>query len=91
MKDPTVGQTTRVTTTFRDGNLDPYEPIATTFEVKTPAGVVSTPATTHVSTGVYTFEIKHTAPGAWKYRVKSTDDSDFAVHVGTITAVADGF
>jgi hypothetical protein len=91
MKDPIVGQTTKVTATFRDGNRETYDPIALTWEVKTPAGVVSAPVVTRESEGVYSFPIKHSAAGAWKYRVVSTDDSDFAVHVGTIIVHADGF
>ena len=59
----------------------PTDPTTVTLTVTDPTGVVTTPSTTHVSTGTYTANVPCTADGIWTYKWVGT---------GTATDVVEG-
>lgn len=60
-----------LTNTFSVGGV-PTDPAAVTVTVTTPTGVTSTPAVTHVSTGVYSAAVACTLDGIWVYKWAGT-------------------
>ena len=63
------GTLLRVSTAFLNSSAAADSPDTVTWEVKTPAGVNSAPATTNDSAGVDHIDINLNASGRWIYRV----------------------
>jgi hypothetical protein len=67
-----VGDGVRATVTFKDLDGALANPTVVVAKLKDPAGVITTLATTHPSTGVYYADITLTAPGKWYLRFAGT-------------------
>jgi hypothetical protein len=77
----TVGNKARVTVTVRDEDDTLTTPTTRVATVKDPAGAVTNPAVTVVSTGVLRFTFNVSLVGYYKFKL---------VGSGNIAAVADG-
>lgn len=66
------GDLVRLRAEFKNDVGTLTNPTAVVLRLRDPAGVVSTPAATASSTGVYTYDLSLTQEGTWIYRFEGT-------------------
>lgn len=87
-----VGAKPTLTGTFYNASNALTDPTTVTCTVRDPAGVVTTPAVTHVSTGVYTatLDLTSATPGLWWYRfqgvgtLQAAEEATFFVEASNV-------
>lgn len=62
-----VGDTVRLTATFRDAEGNLIDPASVTLRVRKPGGVIITVSVTRESLGVYRGDVSVDVPGTWLY------------------------
>ena len=67
-----VGDLHRVSATFRNAAGVPTNPTSVTFRLRTPAGVVTTPAPVSDGSGVYHYDVNVTQVGRYEYAFSGT-------------------
>lgn len=73
MKYYAIGHTVEATATFRDRDKVLFSPANVEAMVKTPTGVVSGPAPSELSEGIFLVQIPTDESGVWYLRVEGTD------------------
>lgn len=67
-----VGDQVRLIGSFKDITNTLTDPTVVTVRVKTPSGIVTTPAATQASAGIYHVDVTLDESGTWWYRFEGT-------------------